>query len=76
MQKLQFLSYVGLMGCLAALQIASPALAQRKTFNPGETPWESCQRVNTDDNPGRVPAALFPAFMRSFGSMATSSVPR
>jgi hypothetical protein len=49
--------------------ICGPALGQQR-----EDAFKYCQRVGTDDNPGRVPASLVPAFKRAFGSMVDSTL--
>lgn len=55
--------------CALLLQFAGLAFAQ-----PQEDAFGYCRRVTTDDDPGRVPASLVPAFVKAFGSMATSAL--
>jgi hypothetical protein len=51
--------------CALLLQFASSAFAQLH-----EDAFGYCARVVTDDDPGRVPASLVPAFVKAFGSLA------
>jgi hypothetical protein len=50
---------------------------QFRSLAQGESAFEYCKRVGTNDDPGKVPASLVSAFVRSFHyyqGMSTSEI--
>lgn len=58
----------------ARTHLGAELTIENASMKEGESPFQYCSRVGTDDDPGDVPDSLVPAFARAFGERNSSFI--